>query len=44
MTVSLNRHVALVGTYQRSLRQHLDTVAFGMSFTFGKYARPPSGQ
>ena len=44
MTIRLGRHVALVGTYQHSLRQHLDTVAFGMSFTFGKYARKPAGQ
>jgi hypothetical protein len=44
MTVSLSRHVALTGTYQRSLRQHFDTVAFGMSFTFGKYARSPVNQ
>lgn len=44
MTVSLNRHMALVGTYQRSLRFHLDMVAFGMSFTFGRATQAPQGQ
>ncbi len=44
ITISLSRHMALVGTYQHSLRQHLDTIAFGVSFTFGKYARKPAAQ
>jgi hypothetical protein len=44
MIVRVNRHVALVGTYQRSLRQRFDAVALGMSFTFGKDARTPVEQ
>ena len=44
LTINLNRYMALDGTYQHSLRQHFDTVAFGISFTFGKGAQPSSGQ
>jgi hypothetical protein len=44
MTISVGRHVALIGTYQHSLRQHLDAVAFGMSFIFGRAAQKPPSQ
>jgi len=44
MIITVNRHMALIGTYQHSLRQRFDAVAFGMSFAFGKYARRPEDQ
>src|SRR5215471_603201 len=36
LTISLGKHVDLSGIYQRSLRQSLDTVQFGVDFHFGK--------
>lgn len=36
LTISLGKHVDLSGIYQRSLRQSLDTVQFGIGFHFGK--------
>jgi hypothetical protein len=36
MTISLGKHVDLSGIYQRSLRQSLDTVQFGIGFHFGR--------
>ena len=36
MTISLGKHVDLCGIYQRSLRQSLDTVQFGVGFHFGR--------
>lgn len=36
LIIDLGTHVALTGVYQRSLRQSLDTVAFGVSYTLGK--------
>jgi hypothetical protein len=44
LTVSLGRHLALVGVYQHSLRQHLDAVAFGISFIVGRPVEKPAGQ
>jgi hypothetical protein len=36
MTISLGKHVDLSGIYQRSLRQSLDIVQFGIGFHFGR--------
>jgi len=44
LTVNVGRHMALTGSYERSLRQSLDTVAVGVSFTFGRAAQTPAGQ
>ncbi len=44
LTVNVGQHMALTGSYERSLRQSMDTVAVGMSFTFGRAAQEPSGQ
>ncbi len=38
LTISLGPHVALMGTYQRSLRQSFDTASFGVAYTFGRRA------
>jgi hypothetical protein len=42
LTLSLGRHMDLTGTYQRSLRQSLDTVVVGVSYTFGKRTQQSS--
>ncbi len=44
LSINVGSHIALTGSYERSLRQSMDTVAFGMSFTFGRAAQKPSGQ
>ena len=44
LTINVGSHIALTGSYERSLRQSMDTVALGMSFTFGRAAQKPSGQ
>lgn len=39
LTLDVNEHFALLGTYQRSLRQSYDLVEFGMSFRVGSHKR-----
>jgi hypothetical protein len=41
LTLNLGQHLALTGGYQRSLRQSLDIVAFGVSYTFGHKTNKP---
>jgi len=38
LTISLGPHIALTGTYQRSLRQSFDTASFGVAYSFGRRA------
>ena len=40
--VSVGRHVDLSAAYNRSVRQSLDTVEFGIGYRFGKSTRPPA--
>lgn len=44
LTVNVTRNLALTGSYQRSLRQSMDIVAIGMTFTFGRAAQDSHGQ
>ncbi len=38
--INLGKHVDLSATYNRSVRQSLDTVEFGIGYRFGKSTRP----
>src|SRR5260370_34510405 len=40
--VNLGQHVDLSATYNRSVRQSLDTVEFGIGYRFGRSTRPPA--
>jgi hypothetical protein len=40
-SINVGKHVDLSATYNRSLRQSLDTVEFGIGYRFGKSSKPP---
>ena len=40
--VNLGSHIDLCATYNRSVRQSLDTVEFGIGYRFGRSTRPPA--